>query len=457
MKLSVKIFALLLLGLLLIVLPGRAQAQSGTIGSGTQAAEPTPVSSSAENQPGSDTPKGVVSGKIVNKNDATKPVSDLEVMLHVLDQNQNELGMLHGKSVKDGSFEIADVPFQSGMGYVIAVVYEGTTYYSNMAQAEAGKTSLNLDVPVYESTTDLSKIQVDQMHVLFSFASDGMDVKQLYALSNLGDRTVKDGIDIPGKNGAKAALQFPLPEKADFVNFQPQDEARFVKFPGGFVDAAPLVPGQMSGQFIVGYLLPYTDPLTFQLKTVLPVQAVTLVVPKESGVKLKGPGLGEPEPVTAQDGQLFYLYKLQNISAGKTLDFTFDGKPVIPKSQTATPSTTNDSKQLPLFIGLGILGAALIGGGAFWWVRSSRREESEEDEVDTEEYSGLEAEFESLLAEIAQLDQCFERGELEEATYREKRGELMVQAKAVRSELAESESVPEATVMAGDGAETVEP
>ena len=187
----------------------------------------------------------------------------------------------------------------------------------------------------------------------------------------------------------------------------------------------------------------------------LPVQAVTLVVPQEAGVKLIGPGLGEPESVTAQGGQLFYLYKLQNIPAGKTIDFTFDGKPVIPKNQTAAASTTSNPNQLPLFMGLGVLGAVLIGGGAFWWVRSSRREETGEDVIDVEEDPGLEAEFESLLTEIAQLDQRFEQGGMDETAYHEKRGELMVQAKAVKSEIAEA--APEAAVIAGDGVESVAP
>ena len=51
---------------------------------------------------------------------------------------------------------------------------------------------LDLDVPVYETTKDLSNIHVDQMHVLFDVSPDGLETKELYILSNLGDRTVKD-------------------------------------------------------------------------------------------------------------------------------------------------------------------------------------------------------------------------------------------------------------------------
>jgi hypothetical protein len=103
------------------------------------------------------------------------------------------------------------------------------------------------------------------------------------------------------------------------------------------------------------------------------------------------------------------------------------------------------------------LGIALIGGGAFWWVRSSRRAQTIDEEFGTGEDASLDAEFESLLAEIAQLDQRFEQGELDEAAYREKRSELMAQAKAVRSAIADEEATPEVAAITGGGVETVEP
>jgi hypothetical protein len=361
-------------------------------------------------------------------------------MLHVLDQDMNQLGMLHGKSIQDGSFKIEDVPFQVGMAYAAAVVYEETTYYSQVAPAEDGITSLNLDVPVYESTTDLSKVLVEQMHVLFSFAQDGMDVKELYVLSNQGNRTVKGAVDVPGNEGVKAAVRFVLPEKADFINFQPQAEDRFMKFPGGFADMASIVPGEMVSQFVVGYLLPYTTPITYQLKTTLAVQRVSFVLPADSGVSLKGEGLGAAEPTAAQDGQLYNLYKLENIPAGQTLDLTFEGKPNIPDSQVdETTSTKTIPFQLPLFLGLGVVGVALIGGGAFWWVRSSRIEvEGGKEDVDGEETGqSVKPEVDRLLIEIAQLDQSFEQGELDEEAYRDKRAMLLTQAKAAHREMTE--------------------
>lgn len=434
MRFSIKLAALLFFSLLFAAFPVRAWAQSASPEKSTPTITPTAAAP--------DLPKGVITGKIINKNDLSKPVGNLEVMLHIFDQGQNQLGMLHGTSVQDGSFTIADVPFQAGMGYAAAVVYEGTTYYSQIALAESGKTSLSLEVAVYESTTDLSKVQVEQMHVLFNFAGDGIEVKELIALSNLGEQTVKDAVEVPGNNGAKAAVQFPLPEKADFIYFEPQDEGRFLKFPGGFADTSSIAPGQMVSQLLVSYLTPYTTPLRYQLKTTLPVKRVNFVIAKDSGVTLKAEGLGEPETITAQGGQTLFLYKLENVPAGQTRDLTFEGEPVIPKSQAAAAASQANllNQKTPLFLGLGVFGVALLGGGAFWWVRSSKR--SKGNEVDEE---GLEGElgeneqpvFDSLLIQIAKLDKAFDQGEVDKDTYNAQRNELKTQAKAL---LAESEA-----------------
>jgi hypothetical protein len=423
MRLSTKSTFLLLFIFLFFSFPGHVWAQSGSTGDSPPTAAPTAAPDAAV-----DIPKGVISGKIINKNDAAKPLGDLEVMLHVVDQDQNELGMLHGKSTPDGSYQIADVPFQIGMGYVAAVAFEGTTYYSDLVPAEAGKTNVTLDVPVYESTTELSNVQVAQMHVLFGFASDGMEVKEIYALSNKGDKTVKDGVDVPGKEGVKASIQFPLPDKADFINFEPQDPDRFIKFPGGFVDRASIVPGEISSQFLVSYLLPYSKPLTFALKTVLPVTRLNFVLPDDLGVTLKGEGLSGPEQVTAKNGSTYSLYMLEDIPAGKDIILTFEGDPVIPQGQVSTTaSAASTPKQLPLLIGIGVLGVSLIGGAAFWWVRSARSEETNGEEAEVDE-------FESLLASIAQLDQRYEHGEVEEILYHQQREILMAKAREYKPE-----------------------
>ncbi len=416
----------LMLGPVFVIQPARVQAQTETPPTQT----PVPL------------PQGSITGKIINQNDPAKEVGELEVMLHILDQNQNELGMLHGQSTADGNFTITEVPFQVGLGYTVAVVFEETTYYSPMLWAEDGITEGNVEVPVYESTQDLAAVRIEQMHVLFDFAQDGMEVKELFALSNLGERTVRAGQNIPGNNEVKASVLFPLPENADFINFEPQDTSRFIKYAGGFADLASIKPGEMVNMLVASYLLPYTDPLTFAFQTTLPIQSVNFFLPHSSGITLSAEGLGDPEQVGGQGGQVYDLYPLEAIPAGTSLVLTFAGEPNIPTNGSIVPAeTSSNPNKLPITIGLGVLGIVLAVGGVYGWVRSTKRSA---DSVDEEEEAGEIAEvedapgFEALLTQIAQLDEQYEQGELDEKEYHSRRESLMSQAKTILAENPES-------------------
>jgi hypothetical protein len=147
--------AALLFGFLLFVLAAPAMAQ-----------EPTPPVDSIA-------PDGVISGYIVNRTQSTRVFQSIEVMLHVLDQDYAEKGMLHGQSQPDGSFRFEAVPLVPGMFYAVMGIYQGAAYYSDLFPYQTGY-KLNIELPVYDSTSNLSQVLVDQMHVFFNFAADGL-------------------------------------------------------------------------------------------------------------------------------------------------------------------------------------------------------------------------------------------------------------------------------------------
>lgn len=391
-----------------------------------QSQTPTPQATSL--------PSGIVTGKITNLNNPASPVGALEVMLHILDQNQKELGMLHGQSSTDGNFSIVDVPFSAGIGFVAAVVFDETTYYSPVVWAQAGKKEATTEVSVYESTPDLTDIRVEQMHVLFDFAQDGIEINEIYTLSNLGDRTVRAGQDIPGNTEFKASALFPLPENADFISFQPQDNTRFIKYPGGFADLSPIQPGESVNMLIASYLIPYTDPRTFTFQTILPVQRVNFALPHTSGLKLSGDGLGAAEKVEGQDGSLFDVYPLEDVPPGTRLVINLEGDLVLPAGAGAVPAeSAKNPAQYPLVIGLVVVGLGATGGGVFWWLRSGKRSVDDEESAENAVNGAQDVDAPDLyfiLDRISQLDNEFEAGEIAEVQYQSDRATLMAQAKS---------------------------
>lgn len=256
---------------------------------------------------------------------------------------------------------------------------------------------------------------------------------------------MEGGVTVPGTDGVRAALQFPLSEEAQYINFKPEAEGRFYKFPGGFADVAPLVPGEIVSQFLVSYLQPYSTPLAYELKTVLPVERVNLVIPKESGITLRGANLGAPEQVTAQNGQAYDLYSLESIPANETIKIELQGNPVIPDGQTVELVSSGPfSDQTPWFLGLGAVGIVFIGGGALWWVRSSKQpqqDEQEEEDLADVVVEDHQADFDRILQDIALLDKAYEAGEVDETTYEAQRGELKARAKILIDENTEREAL----------------
>ncbi|HLA08256.1 MAG TPA: hypothetical protein VJ022_12470, partial [Anaerolineales bacterium] len=204
---------------------------------------------------------GKVMGTIINQNTGTVVAEEMDVMLHVLDQDLADAGMLHGQSQSDGTFLFTDVAFDEQLQYAAMTAYDGVTYFSETTPADMNSMQVALDVPVYESTSDLAGVQVDQMHVLFNFAEDGLETKEIYILSNSGERTVKDVYKLEGDKSA--TFKFPLPSGADFIFFKPDDQDRFVKFDGGFADTYPILPGTRSAQIMVNYLVPFSEEGTY--------------------------------------------------------------------------------------------------------------------------------------------------------------------------------------------------
>ena len=356
-------------------------------------------------------PMGEVMGTIINKNTGAAVAEELDVMLHILGQDNTEAGMLHGRSQADGAFLFTAVPFDADSQYAVMAIYDGVTYFSATAPADMTSREVALEVPVYESTSSLAGVQVDQMHVLFNLAEDGMETNEIYVLSNKGERTVKDVFQLDGDRFA--TLEFPLPTDADYVFFKPDDQDRFVKIDGGFVDTYPILPGEQSAQIMVNYLVPFSPGRIYTLTAPLNIARMDFLLQENSKLSLQGTGLTGPEQMTLRDGESYFIYTLAGLRAGETITVSFVGQVNNPQNQT----------NIPLAGGVAFLGIAMIGLGVLWW-RKSGKTQSGGDDLQTDEPT-----LDELLAEIAQLDGEHERGIIGTEEYQRLRQELLQSAK----------------------------
>ncbi|HEX5943495.1 MAG TPA: hypothetical protein VFY66_14525, partial [Anaerolineales bacterium] len=354
-------------------------------------------------------PLGAVRGTVINRNTGQLVKESLEVMLHILDQNLVDKGMEHGQSQPDGTFVFPDIPFDENTQFAVMTTYDGVTYSSETIAADLTTLEVSIEMPVYETTTDLATIQIEQMHILFETSPDGLETKELYIISNTGERTVKDVFDLG--EGKFAAIKFPLPEDADYIFFKPDDPDRFVKLDGAFADSYPVLPGGQASQIMTSYLIPYSGERQYTYKAPVNVAQINFLLPDQAGIALKGTGLIGPEPTTLQDGTSYQVYSYSNLKAGQTLSLTLNGGAAT--SNRAANSSNNLIAGLAAFLGFGV-----IGFGLWRWHTS---EAADADEVNAE---AGEQTLDDLIAEIARLDEIYERQGLNVEEYQSQRKAL---------------------------------
>jgi len=359
---------------------------------------------------------GKVMGTIINQNTGTVVAEEMDVMLHVLDQDLADAGMLHGQSQSDGTFLFTDVAFDEQLQYAAMTAYDGVTYFSETTPADMNSMQVALDVPVYESTSDLAGVQVDQMHVLFNFAEDGLETKEIYILSNSGERTVKDVYKLEGDKSA--TFKFPLPSGADFIFFKPDDQDRFVKFDGGFADTYPILPGTRSAQIMVNYLVPFSEKGTYSYTAPLNIARMNLLIEQNANMSLQGRGLAGPEQMALQDGKSYLIYSYSDLSAGQIVEVSFTGQVKSEDKMVKEPT-------IPLASGAAFLGIAMIGFGVWWWRRLGN-DQSEDDEM---EVQAGEPTLDELIAGIARLDEEYKQGSLSSEEHQLQRQESVQRAK----------------------------
>jgi hypothetical protein len=358
-------------------------------------------------------PPGEVRGIVLNQNTGKAVTEGLEVMLHILDLDYADKGMEHGQSQPDGTFVFSNIPFDANTLFSVMATYNGVTYFSETNPADIESLQVNINIPVYDTTTDLAAVRVEQMHVLLEPSLDGVETKELYIISNQGERTVKDVFDLG--EGKFATLKFPLPEDADYIFFKPDDQARFVKLPGAFADTYALLPGSQPLQIMTNYLMPYSGKREFTYEAPVNVTQINFLLPEDAGISLQGRGLAGPESTVLQDGRAYQVYSYSDLKAGQTLSITLTGGTARDDQDSSNPN--NLFASLAAFLGFGV-----IGFGAWRWRTSAEAENEVSNDPD-------EPTLDELIAEIARVDEEHEQDALSSEEYQTRRQALMQKAK----------------------------
>ena len=372
--------------------------------------------------------EGIIEARVLNGTEGGGPVEGLTVTLRAFQGMTDELESQTGVADAEGRVRFEELDTSPDITYVLGATYMGVDYGSlPLTFEQAAETILSTSFPVYETTEnpDQVDIQVERMHMFVDFEDGVMSIGELHIFSNVSDRTfigVEDA-DL----GQRLTLRFALPEGATGLRFQMGGEGdRYVTTADGFADTEAVRPGT-SQQILYGYAVSYGEADTFDLVRPLsyPTLNLNVLVPRV-GIEVTSNQV-ELNEIRTVEGQAYLNLNGRNFAAGDELSVRFAGLQGI--AQPGTTAEPGRSGLDPRWIALGLAALALAVGVIYPSLRRSGRPVTA-----SEPARQAEARLSRLVQAIADLDDAFESGSMDEANYRRQRQALKGEALALMQE-----------------------
>ena len=359
--------------------------------------------------------KGTVLIKVENDSGEELP-SDSPVILTAYDDMRKVYSTTVSLS-EEGTAALFDVPTPMNRMFYATIEYDGATYGSNIFVVETQPATVTLALHIYKSTQDVSVLVVDRLHVFFDYVEpDKIKVIELYVISNPSGRTV-----IPSSPG-EPVVYFDLPEGALNLRFQDGSIGqRYVLTEEGFGDTLAVSPASSPYQVLFAFDMPYDkNKLELSQDMLLPTTAVIVMAPQD-GVDIKSSQL-EYSGSRDVEGVSYGMYTGEQMNPGETLSFTVLGKP---KNMSGLLSINSGNTPKNILIGSIALGLALLlSGGYLYQKRRIVGQAYEEEKAVMYKSEEIEQDKDRIMDAIIALDDLYQRGDLPENVYTQRRAEL---------------------------------
>jgi mono/diheme cytochrome c family protein len=334
----------------------------------------------------------------------------------------------------DGTFTFRNLATDPSLNYIASVAHDGISYSSDFLALSPITTTVETALHVYETTDDPTVLVLDRLHWIVETQPGALLIGQIYAVGNTSDRTFV-GRTVQGAN-EPVTVAMQVPPGAQNVTFDSGRLGdRFIQVGPVIFDTLPVLPGQATRQVIVRYALFYEDPsLTLNQELLYPAGEVSLLVTDMPDLRVDASGV-QFVSVESMGDRTYQFWAAENV-APTTLEVRFDGllppgapdpragAATGPQASTAPRTVTARSVPPPLApwaSGLlaGIVFAALLGFGL--WVRSAGTVRSSYTRENLTELR------ETLLDEIAHLDDLHALGDVSENEWMSRRAQLKAQ------------------------------
>jgi hypothetical protein len=286
------------------------------------------------------------------------PLADMQVTLEWYEGTTLKQ-TLQTRTDAGGGFSFTGLAVGGENVYTVSALYKDVAYAADMITLTADAPQKTVRLDVYETTDDDSGIVIERAHLIISPLNEGVQVGQMFILSNTGDKAF---IGKPLQEGGRpVTFRMYLPKGADQLTFDAGALGeRFISVPDGVADTMPIPPGQSSAQVVLSYTLPpQGSPWSMDYTLYYPVKNLNVLV--SMGWIVEGAPL---EFAGTMGGEMPFLnYAARDLPANTTLHLTFkSGAPAGGMgSTTATAAPAGSSQHTLLGIAIGLGALLLIG------------------------------------------------------------------------------------------------
>lgn len=339
---------------------------------------------------------GLIRGKVTNETSG-KNAEDVEIVLrsYLGDVQQSEK---FEKVNEDSEFSFGGLDWNRS--YELTVLYDKAQYTSSKMVFAPNQDTIDLELPVFESTDSDESIIINNLHVIIYPAPDKklVNITFIYEFFNSG-RTIYVGTTSQINEDQRKTLVFNIPKEAKDLNFlSGLDPQNVVSEGEKYFDTSAINPG------IKNVVYSYNYPLNKYSTTVEinPSYRINnlIILAKKENLDVEIEGIQNSTEVVIEN-EAFKKYERSDLSNSESLLLVFEGVFIL----------ADLKKYIPVMLFL----LFVTAGIAYSRLKNS------ENLGDTDNNFGRE----KLLKEIARLDDLKDLDGIEESEYLDKRNSLM--------------------------------
>lgn len=347
-------------------------------------------------------------GGVVNGTQGAGPVAAGLPVLLLLSAEDGSLSAT-GQTTTDaaGRFRFEQVERLEGGTYTLGVEYAGVLYRISLTSQEVEK---ELHLTVFETTADVSAVAVTRQVMVVADVDKGsreVAATEIVRLVNRGDRTL---LPDPLAGGPMSLLRFSLPIQSSGLIVQSDlPPGEVISVGTGFALTSPVAPGAHVIEF--SYLFPYSgDQVSYRQNLPQGAEIYQVLVP-ERLPEVQVTGLELIAPVDIQ-GSVFRAWEGRNFSPGQGPALELNNLPqpgMLVRLRNSLTDGTFWRGAIPLAAAAALALLLLIGV-----MKVSRRPAGQ---VSIASRNSISEESVALVQEIAELDERYQRGEVDEDRY----------------------------------------